>query len=315
MPGYTKGKSVFKTYGNPSNKKKYYKKRKDNRKNYANNRALAIQRATFVPQTKLVEFVYDETFVLRGNGLDKDTNTMGLTFDLMDLEGGPGKNAFWGAYNATVSAQQSMRNLDDPILGWERWFSAKSTASDPAASAPYTRAMVVGGKYECRTELIPRTDNTADADMVRLLAQASYIATTQGGTGNSALIDSMLLSDVEGFRDVKRNNMVVPNGMGSNGSSSSVTQQVIQKGKWSTKKLFGVSDLKDNQDRFSSCYCPTGYTRPEDFSRLNIGFFDRIKDTDSTGQLHKAMPDIVCRVKINYLVLCSDPNLNFNQNI
>ena len=69
-------KSVFKKYGNVSGKKKKYQKRKKQVKNYTNNRATAIQRATFVPRTKMVEFVYDETFLLRGNGLDKDTNTM-----------------------------------------------------------------------------------------------------------------------------------------------------------------------------------------------------------------------------------------------
>lgn len=310
-------KSVFKKNGNPSGKRKNYKKRKVARKNYSNNRALAIQRATFVPQTKMIEFVYDETFLLRGNGLDKDTNTMGLTFDLMDLEGGPGKSAFWGAYNATISAQQSDRSLTAPIEGWSRWMSPKSTATNPGATAPYSRAMVVGGKYEVRTELLPRTDNVADADMVRLLAQASYVATRQGGTGNSALTDSMVISDVENFRDVKRNNLVVPNGMGNNGSASSVSQQTFQKGQWSTKKLFGVSDLKDNQDRFSACYCgsvPT-YTRPEDFARLNIGYYDRIKDGSTNILAHKAMPDIVTRVKINFLVLLSDPNLNFNENV
>jgi hypothetical protein len=308
-------KSVFKKFGNPSGKRKLYKKRPARRKNYSNNRALAIQRATFTPQTKMIEFVYDETFLIRGNGLDKDTNTMGLTFDLMDLEGGPGKNAFWGAYNASISAQQSERSLTAPIEGWGRWLSPRQTASDPGATAPYSRAMVVGGKYEVRTELLPRTDNVADADMVRLLAQASYVATAQGGTGNSALTDSMVISDVENFRDVKRNNLVVPNGMGNNGSSSSVSQQTFQKGNWSTKRLFGVSDLKDNQDRFSACYCPTGYTRPEDFARLNIGYYDRIKDGSTNILAHKAMPDIVTRVKINFLVLLSDPNLNFNENV
>ena len=306
-------KSVFKKAGNPSGKRKLYKKRKTNRKNYSNNRALAIQRATFTPQTKMVEFVYDETFLLRGNGIDKDTNTMGLQFSLSDLEGGPGKSPFWGAYNASISAQQSDRSLTAPIEGWSRWMSSRQ----PTATAPYSRAMVVGGKYEVRTELLPRTDNVADADMVRLLAQASYIATRQGGTGDSALNDSMLISDVENFRDVKRNNLVVPNGMGSNGSSSSVAQQTFQKGKWSTKRLFGVSDLSDNQDRFSGCYCGSAppYTAPEEPVRLNIGYYDRIKDGSTNILAHKAMPDIVTRVKINFLVLLSDPNLNFNENV
>ena len=131
MP-YTKKSNVFKKYNNPSGKKKYYKKRKTARKNYSNNRALAIQRATFTPQTKMVEFVYDETFLLRGNGIDKDTNTMGLQFSLSDLEGGPGKDPFWGAYNASISAQQSDRSLTAPIEGWSRWMSSRQ----PTATAP-----------------------------------------------------------------------------------------------------------------------------------------------------------------------------------
>lgn len=289
-----------------NHKKKKYPKRQDNKKNYANNRALAIQRATFVPQTKLLEFVYDETFLLRGNGLDKDTNSMGLQFTIMNVGAGPAYlGPFWGAYDQAVSAQQSDRSLTAPVQGWDRWFSSVT-----ASTSPYRRSMVVGGKYEVRSEILPRTDNVADADMVRLLATTSYVTNKYGGV--SVPSDQMTISETEGFRGVKRNNIVVPSGMGGNGGSSSVTQQTLQKGKWSTKKLFGVTNLKDNMDRFATNYTEA-YVPPSEGATLTIGYFDRIKDSDTAGLAHKVMPDIIARVKISYIVLASNPNIAFNE--
>lgn len=279
----------------------------------ATNRRPAIQRATYTPQSKMVEFVRDETFVLRGNALDKDSNSMGLRVQLLNPEQGMAwsvtqANPYWGAFDP-ASSHQSLEDLTAPPPGWGRWLSP--TSSTALGEAPYRRGMVVGGSYECRSELLARTDNVDSTNMVRALAVCSYITPQGPSEAQSGLAD---ISDVQNFRNTKRNNITVPAGMGGNTGTSSVGQQVTQTGTFSTKRQFGVTDLRDGQDRFSGIYSGAGdtWTKPEEFLQLTVGYYDRCKTLDAALEDHYVMPDILVRLKVKYTVLLTTPNVQFN---
>lgn len=301
----------------PRSTRKPPAKRNARKRNYKpSNTAFAIQRATFTPQTKMVEFVLDQTFLLRGNGTDKDSSALGLRMLLGNPHQGfaysttpSDAHPFWGAFDASASKVQSLVPMTDPPPGWGRWLSPASSST--LSEAPYRQGIVVGGSYECRTEMLPRSDNVASEDMARAIAVCSYISTQQPLDSTNATQD---LATVETYRGVRRNNLVVPTGMGANGGSSSVAQQSIQKGTWSTKRIFGVSQIKDNIDRFAGEYSGAGdaWAKPIDSPQLVIGYFDRVTDGDSTVLAHKAMPDFLVRLKVKYTMLLTQPNVSFN---
>jgi len=298
-------------YGNRKNySKKVTKNRKYNKKSsktYENTRAPSIQRMDLVQPTRLMECVFDQTYVLKPNGSSK-SNTFGLCFNLTDLFNGPAATVqpaaqpigpYWGAVDTALSSNQSGQSNQSKPNGFTRYIGDGGTTND----APYRNYMVVGGKYDIRAEQIHRTGPGApeQANLTKCLAMV-----VRKDRNLDELASSAILSTWQNFRDIKQVNMTALAASNVNRPSSGTNQQGKCSGTFSAKKWFDVKDIKDNLNRLGGSFNDVGtYIRPEEDCFLQIAFMDRLHLGDDEGYV---MPDILVRFKYRALVLCTETN-------
>ena len=297
--------------------KKYGKKSRASR--YVSPRALAIQRADLMPQTKLVEFVMDETFYLCPNATTKASNAHGLYLQLgtpfapYNTSGGP----YWGGSDFTKNARLS--GIDTAWADWNMPGSGRWVGAHPS---PYKGGTVIGFDVEIRAEQATRsvTQETATPipDMVRSIAFCAKLS-TDTGTVDKSTTNEATLHQWQGTRKHRQVNMTVDSGTLSVGSgpAKNNAQQGYIRLKGSAKKMFGFNDYKDVYNKYGFITDKSGgsasISGPEQQPYLHIGFFDRfqsINNNTSTAypNLPYVMPDMAVRVKHKIIVLCRNPN-------
>lgn len=288
------------------------------------NRVMAIQRATFSPQKKLVQFIFDQTYVLHAvpaAGAGK-TNSYGLAFCVNDLyspaylaavppqlANGP----FWGACAGTVVGLGN--NVDSQYEGTRRWLST-SIPVDGKYPAPYRRSVIKNVKidYRCTPVVtIPMggavpTDPPVAEHMVQNIGiicgyRASHTAHDQRCSSTNELYE------VEKDRHSKRYNMrttqhhdtLLPNTVEQvKGSQSCNAKTMYQFKDWEDKRL------ETGQVKEASGAIPGA---PELSTYWHIGFYDRYPNL--MNEQFK-MPDMEVRVKLTAIVELSMPNSNSN---
>jgi hypothetical protein len=309
MPTYYKKKKVLK-------KKRYNNKRRVYRRpqKYPNARAISIQRADLVPRTKLVEMVFDNTYLMRPEGT-KGNNTMGLCFNLTDLFSGPAATIqpaadpicpFWGAYNIPGTVNQSGDQHTEQPYGFSRFIGDGGTTN----TAPYRNYMVLGGIWSIRAEMIHQTQatGTPSDELCKLIT----ICTRYGRNATDAIGSGETLSGWQGHRGVRQANMTALVASGTNRPSSGDAQQVRMSGKFSSKKWFDVKDIKDNLSRLGGSFNDEGsYIPPEEDCFLQLGIFDRIQRGDEVAYV---LPNMMIRFKYKAIVLCTETNQLRNVN-
>lgn len=299
----------------PYGKRKNYSKKvtknrkydKKSSKKYENTRAPSIQRMDLVQPTRLMECVFDQTYILKANGENK-SNTYGVCFNLTDLFNGPAATVqtaaepiapYWGAVDPSLSSNQSGQAHTSKPNGFTRYIGDGGTTND----APYRNYMVVGGKYEIRAEQIHRTGPGAPAqeNLSKCLAMV-----VRKDRNLDELASSAILSTWQNFRDVKQVNLTALAASNVNRPSSGTNQQAKCSGTFSAKKWFDVKDIKDNLNRLGGSFNDLGtYIPPEEHCYLQVAFMDRLHLGDDTGYV---MPDMLVRVKYRALVLCTETN-------
>ena len=291
--------------------KRKFGKKQANKKapaKYPNTRARAIQRMDLVPNSQMLKCVFDETYLVKGNGLSKD-NTMGLCFNLSDLFEGPAatqdftapKSPYWGAAVGTASINMS----GNPDTQQPKGFSRYITTPTPVGStAPYKNYMVLGGKWTARFEQIHETTGAGipAPELVKLISVASRYGRD---TTNSLQADTKLTS-WQGHRGIQQANMTALVSAGTNRPSTSTNQQTRLSGTWSAKKWFSVTDIKDNLNRLGGSFNQDGtYVPPEEDCFLQLGIFDRLQRGDPDG---KIFPNFNIRFRYEAIVLCTETN-------
>lgn len=296
------------------NRRNYSKKVTKNRKydkksskRYENTRAPSIQRMDLVQPTRLMECVFDQTYILKSNGENK-SNTFGLCFNLVDLFSGPAATIqtaadpigpYWGALDPSISSNQSGQANTTKPNGFTRYIGDGGTTND----APYRNYMVVGGKYEIRAEQVHRTGAGAPSpdNLTKCLAMV-----VRKDRNTDELASSALLSTWQNYRDVKQVNLTALVQSNTNRPAVSTNQQARCKGTFSAKKWFDIKDIKDNLNRLGGSFNDEGtYIPPEEDCFLQIGFMDRLHLGDDGGYV---MPDMLVRFKYKALVLCTETN-------
>jgi hypothetical protein len=287
---------------------------------------MAIQRADFSPQTKLVEFVMDETYYLVPNSVDKATNSHGISLQL----GTPfapyavfnATKPFWGANDDSKNARLSGTTTaygDWNMPGTGRWIGYNP--------APYESGIVVGFDIEVRAEQATRSVTQATGtpvpDMVRSIAMCGRISKNDGKFDNTTTSQATL-AQWQAARKVRQVNMTVSTGSDGtmSGPVKNNAQQAYLRFKGSPKKCFGFNDYKDVRDTYGITgnrdYDEASVTGPTEQPYLHLGFFDRyqsILNSESGALTHTppyVMPDMVVRIKHKIAVLCSRPNNRMN---
>lgn len=315
MPRYGRRK---KTYGKRKRAplKRAYKRKRSTRGFKSRNivsrqtsRYPAIQRGTFTPQTKMIEFVEDRTFYLEPNGDFVDNppapflkrTTCGLNMVLTNpFDGvfrlGTNENPFAGPL-ASTTAQQGGNPGNQPP-GWSRWLGY-------GPEAPYREGCVVGAQYEFRVEQLHRTVSAGGG--VKTFACLHWIDKKESGIINTAQI-----TDFQGRRGVRQSNMV-----GLHDSASATSQanpqahQAGGSGRYSCKKFWGINDVKDNLFEKGGQYTSPGqFAAPSDNAYLHIAFCDRITGPQPSGYV---LPALLVRVKVKMIMLLTQANSGFNK--
>ena len=330
MARYGKKKSYRKkrsTYRKRKSKTAYKKKRASS-KSYGTNRAIAIPRATFTATSKLVEFVWDQTWVLKNAippGQPGKNNSFGMHFLVNDLyrpanldpilpqtQQGP----VWGAC-FPYGPQGSTESVIDSYEGTHRWLSSGNPTNMKAS--PYRRSTVMKTKVDYRvTQLTVYTDGgvvpTADQCVSNIAIIAGFRqSSTANGTRNQTTSE---LYDVETDRNQKRHNMSCQTAV----STPQNAEQVRGSQTMSAKSLYGFKDWKDNsvgQNKESICAQenhsntagqPPG--PPQNSVFWHIGFYDRYPNVNNEQYV---MPDVEIRIKMTSLVMLTMPNPASNQ--
>lgn len=291
MPRYSRKRS----YRKRSTKRAYksYARKAPRRARYLPSRAGAIQRATFTPRGKKVQFVHDETYFMNGNGV-KGTNTMGMRFDLTNPFNPAGlgidETPFWGAFNANTSSVMSGQPYDAPVDGFSRWCGF-------AENAPYAQCLVMSAKYDIRFEQLHK-DPDAVPDPLSGVQAFSVCTTVKKDLVNNLTVMESNITDWQKARGVKQNNMT-PLIVDKVGPANSTANQSLQHGSYNARSFHSVQDLKDNYEALAGQFVGVGqFTPPNERAYLTVGVLDRL--TDGAHDDAYVLPDLLVRVKITY---------------
>lgn len=325
MPAYRKKKSRKRPLRR-RNVKKQKRFTKKAARRYVSPRAMAIQRADFCPQTKMIEFVMDETYYLVPNAVDKASNSHGISLQL----GTPfspyavfqGNKPFWGSNDDSKNARLS--GITTAYEDWDMPGTGRWLGYHPAL---YESGIVVGFDVEVRAEQATRSvtqdTGTPVPDMVRSIAMCGRISKNDGKFDNTTT-SAATLAHWQNSRKVRQVNMTVTTGSDGtmSGPAKNNAQQAYLRFKGSAKKCFGFKDYGDVRDKYgiigSRDFDEASQTGPEEQPYLHLGFFDRFQsiENSASGTLPHTppyvMPDMVVRVKHKIAVLLSRPNNRVN---
>lgn len=316
MPRYGRRK---KTYGKTKRGKRAYtaKRKRSTKRGFKSrnhvsrqtSRYPAIQRGTFTPQTKMIEFVEDRTFYLEPNGDIVDNppapflkrTTCGLNMVLTNpFDGvfklGTNENPFAGPLASTTGQQGG--NLQDQPPGWDRWLGF-------GPESPYREGIVVGAKYEFRVEQLHRTVGAGSG--VKTFACMHWIDKKEGG-----IINIEQITDLQAKRGVRQSNMVgLHDNVSATSQANANAQQCGGSGTYSCKKFWGITDIKDNLYEKGGQYTSPGqFAGPNNNAYLHIAFCDRITGPTPSGYV---MPGLLVRVKVKLIMLLTQANSGFNK--
>lgn len=329
MPKKSRKYAKRKGYGSKRKKsvKKTRRHTKGTAKKYIPGRVQAIQRATFMPQTRVIEFVMDETFYLVSNSVIKGGNAFGLCIDVsapyapFDTRGG--NHPFWGAANFGKCARLTGKTTpytDYACEGLGRWVGF--------SPSPYRKGTVIGFDCEIRAEQATHGAThgapAAINERVRSIALCAKISKSNGQVDGTC-IGSANLSNWQNKRKVRQVNMTTPSTENdrTSGPVSATTHQAYIHMKGSPKKIHGISQYKDNKE-FSFEYddvtqTTSTFTPASERTYLHIGVFDRFGQIQNThdgnpqiGTVPWVMPDMVVRTKTKFICLLTEPNNNAN---
>ena len=280
-------------------------------------RVPAIQRATFVPKSKVLRFVSDFTWDCYqlnpiGSSLTSASRQPYLQFifkandirrplvEVVNYRGGHGGGAAW---STGVTAQEVIgQNQGTTARGFEKWISDTSQAEP---TAPYERFCVIGGKLSYTVVQTGKKPLTATGDYYQnnlyIMTVPEQEQATKDDHGNISA--GGLNPDDENFsqdcqnlynlRGVYTNNMVAVPAVAVN------AHQVRGKATMSPKKALGFKNLKDDENN-------TGFFGKGPYNkcgwRLMIG--SRVP-TDITNQY---MPGLLVRCKVEQLAIVYDPS-------
>lgn len=332
MPKKTKSRKGTKRKGYGSARKKSYKKTrrhtKGTAKRYIPGRVQAIQRATFMPQTRVIEFVMDETFYLVANSQIKAANSFGLVIDVSapyaPFNTRSGTLPFWGAASFAKCARLSGKTFAYDQYGCEglgRWVGY--------SPSPYRKGTVIGFDTEIRaeqaTQSVTRVSPAPVGERVRSIAICAKISKSNGQVDGTC-VGSANLSNWQNKRKVRQVNMTTALGNDTyplSGPVKNTAHQAYIHMRGSPKKVHGIAQYKDN-DKMSFEYDDVTSTTSQFFgvqdrTYLHIGVFDRFAHINNTtdgsqqeGQNAYIMPDMVIRTKTKFICLLSEPNNNAN---
>ena len=322
-----------KGYGS-TRKKSYNKTRRHTKgtaKRYIPGRVQAIQRATFMPQTRVIEFVMDETFYLVANSVQKAANSFGLVINMsapyapFGTRGGGGTTVpFWGAADFGKCARLSGKTADFATYSCEglgRWVGF--------SPSPYRKGTVIGFDTEIRaeqaTQSVTRVSPAPVGERVRSIALCAKISKSTGQVDGTCT-GSANLNNWQNKRKVRQVNMTTALGNDTyplSGPVKNTAHQAFIHMRGSPKKIHGISQYKDN-DKMSFEYddvtsSTAQFIPTDDPTYLHIGVFDRFAHINNTtdgenqaGQNAYIMPDMVIRTKTKFICLLSEPNNNAN---
>lgn len=327
-----KAKKYAKRKGYGSKRKKSVKKArrhtKGTAKRYIPGRVQAIQRATFMPQTRVIEFVMDETFYLVANSVIKGQNAFGLCIDMsapyapFNTRGGV--LPYWGAADFGKCARLSGKTTPFDQYACEglgRWVGY--------SPSPYRKGKVIGFDCEIRAEQatqgVTRVSPAPVGERVRSIALCAKISKSNGQVDGTC-VGSANLANWQNKRKMHQVNMTTAIGHDSyplTGPVRGNAHQAYIHMRGSPKKIHGIAQYKDNEDvgfEFDDVTTTTAtFTPTKDRTYLHVGVFDRFANINNThdgenqaGITAYVMPDMVIRTKTKYICLLTEPNNNAN---
>ena len=296
------------------------------RKRTIGNRVMAIQRATFSPQSKMVQFVFDQTYVLHSlpaQGAGK-TNSYGLAFCVNDIYNpaylgavppqlNPGP--YWGACTGNTCGLNNQ--VTDGYEGTRRWLST-STPTDGNFPAPYRRSVIKNVKVDYRCTPIIKvpvggttpTDPAHAEHMVQNIGilcgfRASHTAHGQRCSATNELYD------VEEDRHTKRYNMRTTQSGSTDLKLASTVEQVKGTQNVNAKMMYQFKDWADKRLMTGQVRDQPGQNpgEPELTTYWHIGFYDRYPNLMNEQW---KMPDMEVRIKLTAMVELTMPNSNSN---
>lgn len=251
------------------------------RMQYGDSRTKAIQRATQVPKTTVLQFVIDKTFSVEPPALPTGTDPMVtscMNVSMNNLTAPMDAATTTGVWTAQEGA------VGDSVEGLDNWVGTDGR---------YQTYLVLGAKIE--VESTAGRSATSTTPYVPNYAIGIHKATTglTDVTGATQLptIQKMAYTQV---RNLRGNHNEVGDSVQIQGGRLSDT--------YSAKRWEGVTDVKDNKDLRGTSAAP-----PVEGGKFQVFLASRAPK--STGQ---QVPAQLMRIKVSYVVLLSDPKTKDN---
>lgn len=252
---------------------------------YGNKRPKAIQRATKVPKTAMVKFVYDKTFLYTPAALPSGTDPM--VTGVIDVScNNIIQPVNTGVSGGTWVAQAG--NATDSVEGLDDWVGT--------SGGRYRKFMVLGSKIDVNT-----IASAPLGDLQTLYVNNYAVGIHKCTTGADDVKQTTQLPEIQKMPYTRLRNL-------TGALSSQVTSPMVPQGgrvsdTYSAKKWEGVINVKDNTKLQSSVATSApGYVAPEEGGKFQLFFASR--EPKSTG---KQVPAQLVRVKIEYITLLTDP--------
>lgn len=255
---------------------------------YGNKRPKAIQRATKVPKTAMIKFVYDKTFLYTPAALPSGTDP--LVTGVIDVScNNIIQPVNTGVSGGTWTAQDGAST--DSVEGIDDWVGT--------SGGRYQKFMVLGSKIEVNTIA---SAPVGGQDQQTLFVNNYAMGIHKCTTGADDVKQTTQLPDIQKMPYTRLRNLT---GALSNqpGNNPIVPQGGRVSDTYSAKKWEGVTNVKDNAALQSKVETTApGYSAPAEGGKFQLFFASR--EPKSTG---KQVPAQLVRVKIEYITLLTDP--------
>lgn len=253
---------------------------------YGNKRPKAIQRATKVPKTAMIKFVYDKIFVYTPAALPSGTDPM--VTGVIDVScNNLLQPANVGVSGGTWTPQSGAAT--DSVEGLTDWVGN--------SGGRYQKFMVLGAKIDVNTIASAPADAT----------QTTYVNNYAMGihkcsTGGDDVKSSTQLPDIQKMPYTRLRNLTGALST-TPGTSPMVPQGARVSDTYSAKKWEGVTNVKDNAKLQSTTTSTApGVVAPAEGGKFQLFFASR--EPKSTN---KQVPSQLVRVKVEYIALLTDP--------
>lgn len=258
------------------------------------NRTMAIQRAVFTNNYKLVAFTVDYTFHFHY----AVSSTQGTSFAWVLAFNGNGmlrpfENA-QSLYSHWNMVEQQHGTAGDPsraVDGFGRWLGVTGTN----ATAPYTKYVIRGAKLTANLTPMSRSDNIGGAvtDSQFHHHNALMICPT---TDMNVANWNTSIAHWQQKRGVMQNNINMASNLSSIGIAN--PQQAKMSSGISPKKMLGAADLRDD---------PLNVGNASQDPAQSVGWMLSLQSRTPKDESKGFFTDHILRVKIDYTALLFDP--------